>query len=148
MKIEIDLNILLKELGKLSDDASKGRYIVDAAMTLLSKEKSFSWATRSPTKKRKRFNGYTDDFESFWKSYPRTRRTGKLKAFEAWSNALETEPDLYRLCLQALSWQVFTKQWKDGFVPMPATYLNGRRWEDEEPKFDGFTDLNGVYHEH
>jgi hypothetical protein len=30
-----------------------------------------------------------------------------------------------------------SQQWtKDGgqFIPMPATWLNGRRWEDETPK--------------
>jgi hypothetical protein len=27
------------------------------------------------------------------------------------------------------SWQ----QWRDGYIPHPATWLNGKRWEDVEP---------------
>lgn len=35
--------------------------------------------------------------------------------------------------MKALRWQVRSRQWteKGGrFIPMPATYLNQRRWED------------------
>ena len=41
--------------------------------------------------------------------------------------------------LRALDWQKRLPEWtKDGgqFIPYPATWLNARRWEDEQPKTD------------
>ena len=72
---------------------------------------------------------YTQDFLAFWNAYP--RRVKKSGAFAAWKNAridIET-------VLAALAWQTKTPDWqRDGgtFIPHPTTYLNQRRWEDEE----------------
>ena len=71
---------------------------------------------------------YTEDFKAFWTAYP--RKTGKGAAWAAWQ---KTTPVL-GTALSALFWQVRSKDWtKDGgaFIPLPATYLNQRRWEDE-----------------
>jgi hypothetical protein len=71
------------------------------------------------------------DFEEFWKAYP--RKEGKQKARQAFEKVtvpLET-------LLQAVERQITSAQWtKDGgqFIPHPATWLNGCRWEDELPK--------------
>ena len=77
----------------------------------------------------------TDLFEEFWKAYPAVRHEAKSKARQAW-NKLKPDRQLTDSILSALNWQKQTEKWhEDGgrFIPMPATYLNQRRWEDEKP---------------
>lgn len=74
------------------------------------------------------------DFERFWEAYPRkVAKADALKAFE--KNVPEP---LLATVLNALEKQKRSESWiKDGgkFIPYPATWLNGKRWEDEsEPK--------------
>lgn len=69
-------------------------------------------------------------FMQFWSAYP--RKVGKAAAEKAWPKAADSLPAI----LEALAWQRLSEGWtKDGgaFIPHPATYLNGRRWEDEKP---------------
>ena len=73
---------------------------------------------------------YTPDFETFWRSYP--NRRAKLAAAKAWK---KERPQLQEV-LDALVWQRKQAGWlkDDGaYVPHGATWLNGRRWEDENP---------------
>ena len=70
-------------------------------------------------------------FNSFWAIYP--KKVGKGAAEKAWSK-IKAPSETIALITTALSWQVKSEQWtKDGgqFIPMPATYLNQKRWEDE-----------------
>lgn len=67
------------------------------------------------------------DFDVFWKEYP--IKSGKARALKAW---IKSKPDL-NVVLEALSWQKESRQWKSGFIPMAATYINDVRWEDENP---------------
>lgn len=70
-------------------------------------------------------------FESFWEAYPKKiNKPNALKAF------LKVNPDeaLLAAMLAAIATQKASEQWQrdDGrFIPYPATWLNGRRWEDE-----------------
>ena len=68
-----------------------------------------------------------DDFDIFWKEYP--NKSGKAQALKAWN---KVKPNL-SIIQEALSWQIKSKQWSAGFIPMAATYLNNARWEDENP---------------
>jgi hypothetical protein len=68
-----------------------------------------------------------DEFILFWKEYP--NKNGKAQALKAWN---KVKPNL-DLVLSALSWQKESRQWKGGFIPMAATYINNARWEDENP---------------
>lgn len=64
-------------------------------------------------------------FLRFWSAYP--RKVGKLKAWEAW---LKLSPPLE----SALSAVEASKRngWAEKrFIPHPATWLNGGRWDDE-----------------
>ncbi len=75
-------------------------------------------------------------FAQFWAAYP--KRKDKAKAQKAFAKLRPNEQLLSEI-LTALDWQTKTPEWsKDGgqFVPYPATYLNGRRWEDESPQND------------
>lgn len=67
-------------------------------------------------------------FVEFWNAYP--RKVGKGDALKAWG---KLKPDI-SLVVKALKWQKVCDDWlRDGgrFIPHPATYLNARRWEDE-----------------
>ncbi len=71
-----------------------------------------------------------EEFDEFWKSYP--KKTGKDKALASWKTK---NPKLEEV-LFALSWQKESDQWirEDGqFIPNPTTYLNQGRWKDEPP---------------
>lgn len=69
-------------------------------------------------------------FEKFWKAYP--KKVAKTQALKAWSK-LKPNAELQQIILNALERQKQSAQWqKDNgqFIPYPATWLNGRRWED------------------
>lgn len=73
------------------------------------------------------------DFDRFWSAYP--RKTAKQDALKAWRR-LAPDPALLAIILTALDTHKHSDQWtRDGgrFIPHPATWLNGRRWEDAPP---------------
>jgi hypothetical protein len=72
-------------------------------------------------------NIYTEDFTIFWSAYP--TKVGKDAAYKSW---VKNKPRLDDV-MYALSWQQESDQWKRGYIPNPATYLNQGRWKDEEP---------------
>lgn len=86
-------------------------------------------------------------FDRFWEAYP--RRQGKEAARKAWAK-MRPDEALLEDMLAALERQRASDQWcKDGgrFIPLPATWLNGRRWEDEDAflvQGQQFRRLNGV----
>ena len=68
------------------------------------------------------------NFDRFWEAYP--RKAGKVKAQTAFQKV--TVP--VEIILSAIAEQKKSPQWqKDGgqFIPHPATWLNGKRWEDQ-----------------
>lgn len=72
-----------------------------------------------------------DLFPKFWKMYP--NKKGKAAAEKAWRK-LKVTADLFGQIAEGLAAQVVCEAWvKDGgqFIPHPATWLNGKRWEDE-----------------
>nr|WP_249121959.1 hypothetical protein [Pseudomonas juntendi] len=91
------------------------------------------------------------DFDRFWKLYP--RKVGKAKAEKAWLK-LKVGEDLFDLIGAALAAWSKSHDWtKDGgqFIPHAATWLNGKRWEDELPAAGGHrqshhTDLDKIDH--
>jgi hypothetical protein len=66
-------------------------------------------------------------FDEFWLMYP--RKEGRKPALKSWN---KEKPDIQEVA-KALTWQTQTEQWRKGFIPLPTTYLNQRRWEDERP---------------
>jgi len=70
-------------------------------------------------------------FNAFWAVYP--RKTAKAAASKAWEK-LAPDDDLVKIIVCAVEAQKASAQWhrEDGrYIPSPATWLNGRRWEDE-----------------
>lgn len=90
---------------------------------------------RVATHRRAKTTDYdADGFAAFWAAYP--KKAGKAAALKAW-NKLAPDVVLQEQMGKALEVQKQSQQWrKDGgqYIPMPATWLNGRRWEDETPQ--------------
>lgn len=79
------------------------------------------------------------DFERFWSLYP--RKVSKAGAIKAWAK-LKVTADLFDLMAASLAAWTLSADWtKDGgqFIPHAATWLNGKRWEDELPPPAGST---------
>jgi hypothetical protein len=76
------------------------------------------------------------DFDTFWKEYP--RKVSKQQAVKAW-RSLNPDHTLLTTMLQAIEKQKRSEQWQKDqgkFIPHAATWLNGKRWEDElAPKY-------------
>lgn len=95
--------------------------------------------------------GAGEGFDEFWKAYP--KKVAKTQALKAWSK-LKPNEELLNVILSALKREKQSFQWrKDNgqFIPYPATWLNGRRWEDDlkqssqtSPKHEDF-DPNDPY---
>ena len=73
-------------------------------------------------------------FDRFWEAYPRHEaKKDALKAFEK----INPDEGLLQRMLEAVAGWKGTDQWQENggqFIPYPATWLNGRRWEDDIPK--------------
>jgi len=68
-------------------------------------------------------------FERFYKAYP--KKQNKDKALKAWQK-LNPDEELLEAILKALEVQKKTTQWQDPqFIPLPASWLNAKRWQDE-----------------
>lgn len=75
--------------------------------------------------------GASDLFQTFYKSYPKHK--GKQAAVRAFLK-LRPDTDLFQRIMAALEAQKASNEWQeDGgrYIPYPAKWLNGRRWEDE-----------------
>ena len=69
-------------------------------------------------------------FDRFWEVYP--RKQAKPAAAKAFAR-LRADDALLARMLAAIAQQAFSEQWrKDGgrFIPLPASWINGQRWED------------------
>lgn len=81
--------------------------------------------------KEKEINNYAESFEEFYQQYP--KKVGKQAALKAWIK-LHPSSELIEKIKSSLARQKESEQWiKDSgkYIPHPATWLNGRRWEDE-----------------
>lgn len=78
---------------------------------------------------------YIDGFDKFWSLYP--KKKAKEAARKAWAK-LKLTGALTTMILADVEAKKRTQDWKkDGgkYIPYPATYLNGKRWEDEGGSF-------------
>jgi hypothetical protein len=78
---------------------------------------------RAPKKGADDFN---PNFEAWWKIYP--KKVGKVPALRAWN---KIRPPVSLLVKDVQTRIENDRQWKAGFIPNPATYLNQKRWDDE-----------------
>ena len=105
------------------DKASQCYTAVTDSYTEIEKEKEKEIDTRDDTTQA--------GFDRFWAVYP--RRVAKVRALRAWTK-LKPDEEL----IEAIITDVERRkegEWKGQdvqFIPHPATYLNQRRWEDEQ----------------
>lgn len=70
-------------------------------------------------------------FQIFWDAYPKKIGKGKV---EEWFKKNKPDDELVERMVDAVGNQVMSKQWQDPqYIPMPMTWLNQKRWEDELP---------------
>lgn len=72
-----------------------------------------------------------ENFELFWSAYPKKQNKAKAKI---WFEKNKPNEELMNIILSKLEMFKRTKEWKKNngqFIPMPTTWLNGKRWEDE-----------------
>ena len=89
-------------------------------------------------------------FSGFWAYYPRGEN--KQAAIRAWDK-LQPSDELIDTMAQALQRQVASEGWQAGIgIPYASTWLNNRRWEDEDkapqggrPHGGGLIEEEGVY---
>lgn len=68
-------------------------------------------------------------FAAWWAAYP--RKMGKQTCKQLWGY-LRPDKELVERMLHALAWQRESTQWQDAkYIPLPSTWLNQHRWEDE-----------------
>jgi uncharacterized protein YdaU (DUF1376 family) len=72
-------------------------------------------------------NIYNDQFEMFWKSYP--KKTAKESAKKAWIK-IKPNDELIAKITKAVKDQKLSER-EQQFIPHAATWLNAKRWEDE-----------------
>jgi hypothetical protein len=70
-------------------------------------------------------------FGEFWDAWPSgQRKRDRHKAEQAWKRLkLDDQADMIISDVKRRA--VADQQWLRGYTPMPTTYINGRRWEDE-----------------
>lgn len=107
----------------------------------------FSEAEQESGKTEKTF-AYSDEFERFWRAYP--KKVGKGGAYKAFKK-VEAIKHTLPIMLEAIEQQKDSEQWKKDkgqFIPHPTTWLNQRRWEDsigvENTKTHNGVDLDEV----
>ena len=80
----------------------------------------------------------SEDFEMFWKAYPRKQAKGYAR--KAWYK-FNPDKELLDRILKAIEWQKKSPDWlKEGgqFIPLPASWLNAERWDDEKPSYASY----------
>lgn len=80
-------------------------------------------------KKSKKRNDYPDDFEEFWRIYP--RREDKKKAFTVWQKALKGGATADEIIAGAVRYAKYRAGEPEQYTKHPATWLNGDCWENE-----------------
>jgi len=67
-------------------------------------------------------------FERFWKAYP--KKVGKGGAEKSFAK-YKPDDQLTETMIRAIEAQKMSRQWKEGYIPNPQTWLNQKRWLDE-----------------
>lgn len=88
-------------------------------------------APKAPVKakKSKKRNDYPDDFEEFWRTYP--RHEDKKKAFKVWQTALKNGATADEIIAGAVRYAKYRAGEPEQYTKHPSTWLNGDCWENE-----------------
>jgi len=98
----------------------------DVQMSNIDINKHKDLSTQVSTKERKN----TTPFDTFWDSYP--VKVNKKRCAELWKK-LNPDEELVKNMLSSIEAWKQTRQWREGYVPYPDTWLRGEKWNDEIP---------------
>ena len=87
--------------------------------------------TQEKKRKERKGKDSIDTFDVFWSEYP--KKASKQVAEKSWAK-LNPDNNLLQTILEDVRAKKKSVQWtKDGgqYIPMPATYINQKRWQDE-----------------
>lgn len=134
----VDSKLFYSKIAGMEPE-DRAQYILTCAINMVSDRIDENWIREKPKprgrqkKVKKAYNqGYTFEFEEFWRCYP--KKSAKGSAFAIWQDLEDDKGELLRACLLALSWQRDTESWLEGYIPKGENYLAGRCWEDEAPE--------------
>lgn len=123
------IDFILSKKSKIYDRLYRG-YLIDYIYPYKDKDINIDKSTNKNPNQKKQVN--SQNFELFWSEYPKKKAKGQAeKAF----NKINADPDLLNKIIEAIKEQKKSLDWqKDNgqFIPFPATWLNGKRWEDSE----------------
>lgn len=73
---------------------------------------------------------WEESFNEFWSIYPNKKAKGAAR--KSWDKIKSQTPGSALQIIEAVKYQKRTsKQWQEGYIPFPATWLNQERWLDE-----------------
>ena len=101
-------------------------------------------STDSKRAAREKTKEQEESFFLFWNAYP--KKKSKADAEKAFKK-LKPDERLLDIMLSTLEEQKRSTDWqrdKGQFIPYPATWLNGRRWEDESGSGNGMPDYSAT----
>ena len=138
---------LAKYLDKKNTRNKNIHKIIDAASNIYARPRQSATNPDCPRlspleeKRREENKDICTNFSIFWSEYPKKRdKARSLKSF----TKLDPDPDLMEKILSGLRKQKRSPDWTNHngkFIPLPSTWLNGRRWEDdideEQDPFEG-----------
>ena len=75
---------------------------------------------------------YTPGFERWWQHYPKYKRKGKGAAFQSWKK--HNLEDKAAELIEVVDAQSEHDDHFKKYTPMPSTYLNQARYDDDVPK--------------
>lgn len=109
---------------EIVEDETPSDTLIDAPVS-----QELAIATPTVPVKAKKPSGYTDDFENFWRTYP--RRIEKKSAFKAWKTALKSGATADEITAGAVRYAKYRAGEPERFTKHPSTWLNQGCWEDE-----------------
>ncbi len=127
----------------LNDRSSTVEPTLNTSISSSSSSSSSVSPSASATKKRPKRAEYPDDYERFWKAFPRKRRTKKAKAFASWKRAVAsmamdtggTTPE--ELLIKRAGEYAASVTGQSEFVQGPEPWLNGGCWDDDPVAWQG-----------
>lgn len=123
--IQRELNVIPSHILSFFE---KNGYPMDT-LSILSRDRDRDRERERKGNSNKKFQ---ESFAKFWKVYP--RKVSKTTAEKSW-NKLKPSPSLVEKILADVNQKANSESWtKDGrrFCPHPSTYINQKRWEDED----------------
>ena len=109
---------------EIVEDETSSDTLIDAPAS-----QELAIATPAAPVKAKKPSGYTDDFENFWRTYP--RHIEKKSAFKAWKTALKSGATADEITAGAARYAKYRAGEPERFTKHPSTWLNQGCWEDE-----------------